>query len=147
MAYSYRGSEYKEDFRQVVPEGEQNLMIESVTEKKSKKGNDMVEIILKKDAQHFNIYHYILLDNEWTTKNVGDLLGSCGVSTKTDRELVWSSLVGEWLTAKVQHEEFQKRTNAVVRYFIQAKKKDESQELKREPPPLTRTDKDNDIPF
>lgn len=118
MAFKYSGSSYTQKTFEIIPTGEQKLMIESIKEGESKSGKPMLTIVLRKDDNHSKIFHYITLNNEWTTRNIGDLLASVGRDPKQDGEIDWDSFKGDWLKAKVFHEEYNGQTGAKVKFFI-----------------------------
>lgn len=123
MGFKYTGSGYTENTFTPIPEGEQSLMIESIKEGESQSGNHMLTIVLRKDDKHGKIFHYVVLNNKRTTKNIGDLLAAVGRDPKQDGEIEWDSFKGDWLDARVVHEEYKGQVSAKVKWFITGKAK------------------------
>jgi hypothetical protein len=93
----------------LVPEGEHEFFIESISEKYSKKGRPMVEICLKPSEiaiqKYGKVWHYIMLDTEFTEMSVGRLLAATGRDPKKAGRIDFGEFRGEYLTAVIEHQD------------------------------------------
>jgi hypothetical protein len=133
MPYNYNASAVDYD---LVPEGTHEFFIESITEKYSKKGRHMVEICLKPSdiaMQKFGkVWHYIMLDNEFSETNVGRLLAAIGIDPGRPGSIEFSEFKDEYLTAVIKHQDDDMYgAKAVVKRLLPSFSKDN-----REEPPL-----------
>jgi hypothetical protein len=102
---------------ELPPEGEYWLCVEDAEEKRSKAGNEMIEVKLSVDGYACHIFH-AFVDNEYIQKYLDRFFASFGI---TPGDFNLSGWIGRKGKARIKHEEYNGRTNAKIGYFIQRK--------------------------
>jgi len=151
MSYDYKGSK-KEDRpkKGQVPKGEHEFMIETVEETKSTKGNDMVVFTLRcmdadMEDKYWNIDYFLVLGNEWTDGNIGDMMDAMGKNRSSDTVIDWFEWRGEYLSAMVKMKKYEGEDYSKIHYFLDARAT--SEELKENPGVNVESLADEEPPF
>lgn len=158
MSYSYGGVSAKDlnDFK-IMPEGEHEVFIYAIEERYSKQGRPMVEISFKAGDRQLHDHkikrYYIMLDNEYTEKNVGRLLAAMGQDPEQGGRIHFADYRGEYLMVSIVHEDDgeygkQARVKRLISNFSMNQAEDRRErEAPRGPTREEPVSRNDDIPF
>lgn len=152
--WNFNGNDVDEGFP-LIPQGDHRVRIASVTEKKSKTGNDMIEISLDISNYPGHLFYYLVFlpDNTtMTNTNLKRLWESFGIEIGNMNTASWIGKVG---AARIKHEDYNGDTQAKVSYFIEQKKQDKlpawieksSRSSSSQPPAWSTGIANSDLPF
>lgn len=122
--WNFNADDYKENDFAPIPVGDYRVRIASVEEKKSSKGNDMLEIKLDVSGYSSSLWYYLVFfhDNpQMTNQKLGQIFDSFGI---TPGNMNFSSWVGKVGGARVFHELYNGENSAKIKYFLSRGKVD-----------------------
>ena len=121
--WNFDANDVQEGFP-LIPAGDHRVRISSATEKKSKGGNDMIELVLDVSGHPGSLFYYLVFlpnNKTMTNTNLKRLWDSFGIQTGNLNSSSWVGKVG---AARVKHEEYNGDPQARVSYFIDKSKQD-----------------------
>ena len=119
--WNFDANDVEEGFP-LIPKGDHRVRIASAIEKKSKSGNDMVELSLDVSNYPGSLFYYLVFlpDNTtMTNTNLKRLWDSFGIERGN---LNVSSWVGKVGAARVKHEDYNGDPQARISYFLDQQK-------------------------
>ena len=137
MPYPYNPATVPPSTYSAIPEGEYNVIIEHAEEKRSKAGNEMMELVCVVQGPEragAKLWDYIVYDDK-AARKFRDILRSCGLPDLMQdiRPELFEGACGR---VKVKHE-LDKQTNerrAKLHYWIEAEQEPEA-DMDTPPPP------------
>lgn len=130
--WNFNANDYEEKSFRPIPAGDHRVRIFDAIEKKSKSGNDMIEVTLEVSGHNAKVWYYIVLkadDVKKTNQRLGEFWNSFGIPMGNFALNTWKGKVGG---AKIVHEEYEGNTNAKVAYLL-GRDRQEKLEAWREP--------------
>lgn len=124
ISWNFNANDYKSNDFAPIPMGDHRVRIASVEEKKSSKGNDMLEIKLDVSGHSSSLWYYLVFfhDNpQMTNQKLGQIFDSFGI---TPGNMNISSWIGKVGGARVKHEQYNGENSAKVNYFLSRSKVD-----------------------
>lgn len=124
MNWKFNADEYQENNFQVIPIGDYRVRIAEAEEKKSSKGNDMIQLTLEVSGYNSTVRYYLPLmsDNTAiTNQKLGEIFNSFGIANKTMNIKEWVGKVG---ACRIKHELYNDEERAKVGYFIKRDKQE-----------------------
>lgn len=121
--WNFNSNDVEESFP-LIPAGDHRVRIASAEEKKSSKGNDMIELSLDISNYPGHLFYYLVFlpnNTTMTNTNLKRLWESFGIETGNMDTSSWVGRVG---AARVKHEEYNGDQTARISYFIERKKQD-----------------------
>lgn len=122
LNWSFNANDYKENDFAPIPVGDHRVRIASVEEKKSNKGNDMLEIKLDVSGHGSSLWYYLVFFNDnpsMTNQKLGQLFDSFGIAMGDMNTNNWIGKVGG---ARVKSEKYNGEDTAKVSYFLSRSK-------------------------
>lgn len=124
IQWNFNGADYKENDFQAIPVGDHRVRIANVEEKKSSKGNDMLEIKLDVSGHGSSLWYYLVFFNDnpsMTNQKLGQLFDSFGIPMGDMNIRNWIGKVGG---ARIKHELYNGENSAKINYFLSRSKVD-----------------------
>ena len=134
---------------ELPPEGPAEVSIIECGERQSNSGNPMLEIkCVVEDGQKgagAHLWHYIVLNNQYSISNIGAVLESCGELPEGTADLEPMDFIGLRGKVEVKHEEYQGQTKAKIAWWIPADESTPSPDVS--PDGVVDEDEGDGIPF
>lgn len=124
ISWNFNSADYEQNSFAPIPAGDHRVRIAKVEEKKSQKGNDMLEIVLDVSGHGSTLWFYLVFmpDNpQITNQRLGQIFDSFGIQPGN---MNFSSWVGKVGGARIKHEQYNGETSAKVNYFLSRSKVD-----------------------
>ena len=104
MGYLYNPSD--DTVPTLLPEGEYDVRITDAWETTAKSSGRPMWVFNCKEAQTEKGLgkFYLVLDTQYTARNVADLLSACGIDAEAERELSAQEFIGKVGRARVEHD-------------------------------------------
>ena len=157
MPYPYNPATVPPSTYSAIPEGEYDVIIEHAEEKRSKAGNEMMEltcVVQGPERAGAKLWDYIVYDDK-AARKFRDILRSCGLPDLM-QDITPSLFEGACGRVKVKHELYQGERKAKLHYWIEAEQEpeaDDDPEPTGDTPPPPSADEepafedDSSIPF
>lgn len=134
---------------ELPPEGPAEVGIIECQERQSSSGNPMLEIkCVVEDGQRgagAHLWHYIVLNNQYSISNIGAVLESCRELPEGQAELHAMDFIGLRGTVEIRHEEYQGQDRAKIAWWIPPE--DAAAPPSNDVSPDGVVDEDDGIPF
>lgn len=122
MAWNYQRDESAGEFKP-IPEGLHRIRIKSAEKAVSKMGKDMLTLQFEVSGYNSKLFHYIVFlpdRPEITNRNLTQFFDAFpGIA---DGDFNTNNWVGKVGACRINHEEYNGRQNAKVKYFLKADK-------------------------
>ena len=140
------------------------ILKEGTKDSKSKSsGNPMIELKLEvlenQQGAGCYLYHYVVMNNEWTDQNIGSILASCGMNPTKGMRISAATFVGKVAVVRIKHDTHEGKTHAKVAWFVRREDADDGRvedvstviddekQPVNEPEAPGSKDKPDDLPF
>lgn len=118
ISWNFDTNEYEEVSFKPIPVGDHRVRIQSAEEQTSKKGKQMIKVVLEVSGYNSTIWHWIVFDpdnSKLTNQKLGELFNSFEIQPGNFNLSSWVGKVG---AAKVKHEDYEGQPSPKVAYFI-----------------------------
>ena len=118
ISWNFNTNEYEEVSFKPIPVGDHRVRIQSAEEQVSKKGKQMIKIVLEVSGYNSTIWNWIVFDPEnskLTNQKLGELFNSFDIQAGNFNLSSWVGKVG---AAKVKHEDYEGQPSPKIAYFI-----------------------------
>ena len=89
--------------------------------RESSTGHQMMVVcakILSPAGKGLHLFQYVVLDNEWTQKNIGRILTAVGIPVTKPVDFVPKLIIGKVALVKVKHEVYEGEPQAKINYWL-----------------------------
>ena len=118
IAWNFDSNQYEQVSFKPIPVGDHRVRIQSAEEQVSKKGKQMIKIVLEVSGYNSTIWNWIVFDPEnskLTNQKLGELFNSFDIQPGNFNLSSWIGKVG---AAKVKHEDYEGQPSPKIAYFI-----------------------------
>lgn len=122
ISWNFDTNEYEEVSFKPIPVGDHRVRIQSAEEQTSKKGKQMIKVVLEVSGYNSTIWHWIVFDpdnSKLTNQKLGELFNSFEIQPGNFNLSSWVGKVG---AAKVKHEDYEGQPSPKIAYFISKEK-------------------------
>lgn len=124
--WNFNAEEYEEQVFSLIPIGNYRVRVSDIQERKSKNGNDMLEITMDVSGVKAKLWYYLVFmpDNtKMTNQNIGAFCNSFGINPPSVNGILASK--GKVGACRVKHTEYMGDKQASIAYLLPKSKQDD----------------------